>query len=149
MYKTRGSRAWCVGFRGYCGGFANRFVREESGRGDDFGEKYPVAEAAADQIGVFADETETGPLGEVAFQQRAGVHIPERSCSLAAEFMHKRGERLRQIPGMTPSLLSLPTGCAFRLRCAHASAACEVEPAFRPAEGGRELRCFHPMELVA
>jgi peptide/nickel transport system ATP-binding protein len=62
---------------------------------------------------------------------------------------NKRGERLRQIPGMTPSLLSLPTGCAFRLRCAHASAACEVEPAFRPAEGGRELRCFHPMELVA
>jgi len=32
MYKTRGSRAWCVGFRGYCGGFANKFVREESER---------------------------------------------------------------------------------------------------------------------
>jgi oligopeptide transport system ATP-binding protein len=61
---------------------------------------------------------------------------------------NKRGERLRQIPGMTPSLLSLPAGCAFRMRCAHADAACETEP---PAElrDGRGLRCFHPMEQAA
>ena len=31
-----------------------------------------------------------------------------------------RGRPLRQIPGMTPSLLSLPAGCAFRLRCERA-----------------------------
>ncbi len=57
---------------------------------------------------------------------------------------NKRGERLRQIPGMTPNLLSLPTGCAFRLRCAHANTACEIEPSAEPTEG-RVLRCFHPM----
>jgi peptide/nickel transport system ATP-binding protein len=57
---------------------------------------------------------------------------------------NKRGEKLRQIPGMTPSLLSLPSGCAFRLRCAHADAACEAEPAVRQADD-RDLRCFHPM----
>ncbi len=57
---------------------------------------------------------------------------------------NKRGERLRQIPGMTPNLLSLPAGCAFRLRCAHADAACEIEPPAEPTEG-RDLRCFHPM----
>jgi peptide/nickel transport system ATP-binding protein len=62
---------------------------------------------------------------------------------------NKRGERLRQIPGMTPSLLSLPAGCAFRLRCAHADAACEVQPRAAKAEGGRELRCFHPMDQAA
>jgi peptide/nickel transport system ATP-binding protein len=61
---------------------------------------------------------------------------------------NKRGERLRQIPGMTPSLLSLPAGCAFRLRCAHADAACEVEPPPEPHDG-RELRCFHPMDQAA
>src|SRR6185312_14694000 len=33
---------------------------------------------------------------------------------------NKRGEKLRQIPGMTPSLLSLPAGCAFRNRCPRA-----------------------------
>ena len=30
---------------------------------------------------------------------------------------NKRGQRLYQIPGMTPSLLNLPVGCAFRTRC--------------------------------
>ena len=54
---------------------------------------------------------------------------------------NKRGEKLRQIPGTTPSLESLPAGCAFRTRCARATAACETEP---PEIGG--LRCFHPMD---
>src|SRR5689334_13442867 len=31
-----------------------------------------------------------------------------------------RGQRLRQIPGMTPSLLALPRGCPFQERCSHA-----------------------------
>ena len=31
-----------------------------------------------------------------------------------------RGARLRQIPGMTPSLLDLPPGCTFRERCSYA-----------------------------
>ena len=61
---------------------------------------------------------------------------------------NKRGERLRQIPGMTPSLLSLPPGCAFRMRCAHADAACETEPPVT-LEQNRELRCFHPMDRAA
>ena len=61
---------------------------------------------------------------------------------------NKRGGKLRQIPGMTPSLLSLPPGCAFRMRCARASAACETEP---PAadHDGRALRCFHPLDQAA
>ncbi len=62
---------------------------------------------------------------------------------------NKRGERLRQIPGMTPSLLSLPAGCAFRMRCAHADAACEVEPQAVKQPDGRDLRCFHPMDQAA
>jgi peptide/nickel transport system ATP-binding protein len=60
---------------------------------------------------------------------------------------NKRGERLRQIPGMTPGLLSLPAGCAFRTRCVRADTACETEP-LSEARDGRELRCFHPMELA-
>ena len=31
---------------------------------------------------------------------------------------NRRGQRLRQIPGMTPNLLNLPLGCAFATRCA-------------------------------
>jgi peptide/nickel transport system ATP-binding protein len=58
------------------------------------------------------------------------------------------GERLRQIPGMTPSLIALPQGCAFRERCVRADAACEAMPAMTAAPSGRpahRMRCFHPL----
>ncbi len=56
---------------------------------------------------------------------------------------NRRGEPLRQIPGMTPSLLSLPPGCAFRTRCTRADAACEEQPP--EGEGTHRTRCFHPL----
>src|SRR5438093_1901687 len=58
-------------------------------------------------------------------------------------------ERLRQIPGMTPSLLELPPGCAFRARCGYADAECEQTPQMRPLDGdGQMARCFHPLLTV-
>jgi peptide/nickel transport system ATP-binding protein len=60
---------------------------------------------------------------------------------------NRRGAKLRQIPGMTPSLLSLPAGCAFRARCARADGACEQQPP--EAGGGHTVRCFHPLEDAA
>ena len=63
---------------------------------------------------------------------------------------NKRGSKLRQIPGMTPSMLDLPPGCAFRQRCARASAECEVSPPITNPVPERTLRCFHPqLELAA
>jgi len=58
---------------------------------------------------------------------------------------NRRGEPLRQIPGMTPSLLNLVPGCAFRSRCPRAAGACLAEPEIRELIPGREVRCFHPM----
>ncbi len=56
-------------------------------------------------------------------------------------------ERLRQIPGMTPSLLDLPPGCAFRSRCPRAQADCEHDPEMRALGAiGQAVRCFHPLE---
>jgi peptide/nickel transport system ATP-binding protein len=62
-----------------------------------------------------------------------------------------RGQKLAQIPGMTPSLLSLPPGCAFRSRCPRADDACIAEPEMTSPRQGREIRCFHPhlVDLVA
>ena len=57
---------------------------------------------------------------------------------------NKRGEALRQIPGMTPSLLNLPPGCAFRARCPRASESCLAEPVMTEILPGREARCIHP-----
>ncbi len=55
-----------------------------------------------------------------------------------------RGERLFQIPGMTPSLLNLPTGCAFQARCPRADASCAAEPGITQPVVDRNVRCFHP-----
>ena len=60
-----------------------------------------------------------------------------------------RGARLQQISGMTPSLLNLPQGCAFRPRCARADAACLTEPALEEKLPDRKVRCFHPWTLDA
>jgi len=57
-------------------------------------------------------------------------------------------EPLRPIPGIPPSLLNAPKGCAFEARCAHAhrvpNGRCKVELpdlAPRSTEGGRLSRC--------
>jgi peptide/nickel transport system ATP-binding protein len=58
---------------------------------------------------------------------------------------NQRGRPLQQIPGVMPSMLSLPEGCAFRTRCARADAACASEPAERGFGAGRVARCVHPL----
>lgn len=57
-----------------------------------------------------------------------------------------RGAPLAQIPGMTPSLLNLPEGCAFRTRCPRATEVCTKDPQpveIRPAQW---VRCWHAGE---
>ncbi|GAB7549259.1 MULTISPECIES: ABC transporter ATP-binding protein [unclassified Cupriavidus] len=63
----------------------------------------------------------------------------------SAPSRNPRGAPLRQIPGMTPSLLNLPAGCAFRERCAYATDVCKTTPPLDTAADGRRLRCFHPV----
>jgi peptide/nickel transport system ATP-binding protein len=61
-----------------------------------------------------------------------------------------RGTRLRQIPGMTPSVIDLPPGCAFRERCSRATEACAADPAMRDIDDdGHGVRCFHPLINIA
>ncbi|HEY6772603.1 MAG TPA: ABC transporter ATP-binding protein [Oxalicibacterium sp.] len=59
----------------------------------------------------------------------------------------RRGEALKQIPGATPSLANLPSGCAFRTRCERATEICKTDPPFEALDG-RTLRCFHPIVEV-
>ena len=56
-----------------------------------------------------------------------------------------RAERLREIPGMVPSLAEMPAGCAFAPRCERAQARCRTErPALEPRAGGGRVACFAP-----
>ena len=57
-----------------------------------------------------------------------------------------RGKPLHQIPGMTPSLLDLPVGCAFRERCDRATARCNADPLPEQRTNGGVFRCFHPCD---
>lgn len=58
---------------------------------------------------------------------------------------NRRGEKLAQIPGMTPSLAHLPAGCAFAPRCAFAQEDCRIVPPALTHDGDRAWRCFHPV----
>src|SRR5262249_25808325 len=54
-------------------------VRLEFEGGEDFAEENPVAAGATNEVGVLADEAETGALGEIALEDGAGVNVPERA----------------------------------------------------------------------
>ena len=84
---------------------------------------------------------ESGPVGEVL---ASPAHPYTHGLIGSVPSQTRRGQKLRQIPGMTPSLLSLPVGCAFKTRCPRADAACDVMPGLEPVAARREVRCHHP-----
>jgi len=84
---------------------------------------------------------ERGTVDEVL---DAPLHPYTRGLLDSVPSRNRRGVPLRQIPGMTPSLLRLPPGCAFRERCNRATATCLSEPPLYEL-GGRQVRCFHPI----
>ena len=55
------------------------------------------------------------------------------------------GQRLYQIPGMTPPIDRMPRGCRFRPRCPNAQPLCQEPVALREIGAGRQLRCNFPM----
>ncbi|MEX0694384.1 MAG: ABC transporter ATP-binding protein [Rhodospirillales bacterium] len=72
------------------------------------------------------------------------VHPYTRGLLGSVPGHNTRGQRLYQIPGMAPSLMNLPEGCAFQARCPKADTACKTEPAITEPVPGRAIRCFHP-----
>ena len=75
------------------------------------------------------------------------LHPYTQGLIASAPSRNPRGRPLKQIPGSTPSLLNLPSGCAFRERCAYANADCINDPVQTTVDG-RTFRCYHPIEEV-
>jgi len=102
-----------------------------------------VVAGLADEIAVmYAGRlVEHGSVDEVLDRPR---HPYTRGLMYSVPASNARGRPLRQIPGMTPSTLQLPSGCAFRERCARADAACQAEPEYICTPDGCGARCFHP-----
>ncbi|MEE3122400.1 MAG: ABC transporter ATP-binding protein [SAR324 cluster bacterium] len=83
---------------------------------------------------------ESGTVGEVLDQP---LHPYTHGLIGSVPSHNRRGKRLNQIPGMTPSLLHLPQGCAFRTRCPRADDTCSVNPELSELLPGRVLLCHH------
>jgi len=57
--------------------------------------------------------------------------------------------RLKEIPGMVPSLIDLPPGCAFAPRCSFADARCRAEyPPFEQKSPAHWAACWHSDKLA-
>jgi peptide/nickel transport system ATP-binding protein len=84
---------------------------------------------------------EEGPVDPVL---DAPLHPYSRGLIESVPSRNRRGERLSQIPGMTPSPLRLPEGCSFRTRCPRADQVCHTPPTLDEKLPGRRARCFHP-----
>ncbi len=103
-----------------------------------------VVSALADRIAVmYAGRiVEQGPAADIVARP---LHPYTRGLIGSVPSQNARGKRLFQIPGMTPSLLHLPQGCAFRSRCDVAGPQCCEQPAITEPVAGREVRCFYPL----
>ncbi|HJV82031.1 ABC transporter ATP-binding protein [Noviherbaspirillum sp.] len=84
---------------------------------------------------------ESGSVADVLDNAR---HPYTRGLIGSIPALNQRGRLLRQIPGVTPSLLNLGAGCAFRERCGRASLSCMQDPPLAKVYR-HSFRCFHPV----
>jgi len=98
-----------------------------------------VIAGLADKVAVmYAGKiVETGLVADVLERAR---HPYTKGLLGSVPSSNPRGKPLSQIRGMTPSLLSIGEGCAFRERCDYRQGACEVMPQLRD-----EVRCHFPL----
>ncbi len=102
-----------------------------------------VVAGLADDIAVMyaGKVVESGSVEQVL---EAPLHPYTHGLIGSVPSRNRRGTPLQQIPGMTPSVINLPPGCAFRARCPRADGACLETPAMAELAPGRLARCFHP-----
>ncbi len=106
-----------------------------------------VVAGLADEVAVmYAGRiVEQGPVDDVLDHP---LHPYTAGLIASLPSLNQRGQRLRQIPGMTPDLVALPPGCAFAPRCPLANAVCGKAPAISTPGPLRQVRCFHPGQLA-
>jgi peptide/nickel transport system ATP-binding protein len=101
-----------------------------------------VVAGLADRVAVMyaGRVVETGTTADVIGQP---LHPYTQGLIASIPTPQRRGQPLSPIQGMTPSLLNLPDGCAFRTRCPRATAVCHEAPAALEHRPGHWARCWH------
>lgn len=94
---------------------------------------------------------EEGPVGEV-FRNPKHPYTKGLLASMPrlgdAARMKRSGEKLAAIPGMVPSLMNMPSGCAFSPRCTFATDTCRAGvPALEQVNSQHRCRCIRWQEI--
>jgi peptide/nickel transport system ATP-binding protein len=107
-----------------------------------------VVSGLADRIAVMyaGRVVETGTTADVIGRP---LHPYTHGLMMSIPTPETHGHELASIPGMTPSLLKLPEGCAFRTRCPRATEACLRAPENVEWRPGHWVRCWHAGEPEA
>ena len=103
-----------------------------------------VVAQMADRIAVMyaGKMVEIGPTEEIVFNPKHPYTIG--LIRSIPRLSGRTGKRLYQIPGIMPSLLNLPPGCAFAPRCFCKTDICEKEtPEFEKVGENHYVRCFN------
>lgn len=105
-----------------------------------------VVSSLADKLAVMyaGKVVEYGPAPQVLSQP---THPYTVGLINSIPSRNQRGVDLNQIPGMTPSILNLPRGCAFHPRCDRATEACLAPQPMRKMRPGQSARCVHPIGI--
>jgi peptide/nickel transport system ATP-binding protein len=104
-----------------------------------------VAEVADDLVVMYGGKcVEQGSVDDIFYRPR--MPYTWGLLSSVPRLDRLRQERLTPIPGSPPSLINVPSGCAFHPRCAYKSLvpgdACRTEvPELLEIEGGHRARC--------
>jgi peptide/nickel transport system ATP-binding protein len=111
-----------------------------------------VAETCQRVVVMYAGrKVEEAPVAEL-FARPAHPYTRGLLASIARGKAGARARRLKEIPGMVPSLREPIRGCAFAPRCPFAVAACRVEqPRLAPVAGtpAHQAACLRVAEVLA
>lgn len=106
-----------------------------------------VAETADRAAVMYAGRiVEQGPV-DALLTHPAHPYTAGLLASLAIETLPP-GARLPEIPGTVPPLASMPRGCAFAPRCAHAQDDCRATPPALRRTGNSRVACHVPLVHV-
>ena len=106
-----------------------------------------VVAETADRVAVLyaGRVVEVGRVEDVLLKPR---HPYTRGLLASIPSVVKKEPRLPQIPGSMPPLTEIPSGCAYRTRCSHATETCARERPPLRALGDRDVACHYAEEMA-